>query len=130
MTTDPGGSSAIQSVVSYDETGQQTKVDFDYDQYGNIVNKREYGYQISGAWQVRRRTHYNYLNWDPYLSAYMRNRVTEVDVYDALQNTNDSDDVLIGKNLYAYDNYSGMGEWRIIPVSLPRPVICRASTRA
>ncbi len=109
MTTDPGGSPAIQSVVSYDDIGQQTKVGFDYDQYGNVVNKREYGYQISGAWQVRRRTHNNYVNWEPYLSAYMRNRVTEVDVFDALQNTNDGDDVLIGKTLYAYDNYAGMG---------------------
>src|SRR5258708_23086029 len=44
MTTDPGGSPALQSVVSYDETGQQTKVSFDYDQYGNIVNKRECGF--------------------------------------------------------------------------------------
>jgi hypothetical protein len=109
MTTDAGGSTAIQSVVSYNDIGQQTKVDFDYDQYGNAVNKREYGYQISGSWQVRRRTHYNYINWEPYLSAYMRNRVTEVDVFDALQNTNDSDDVLIGKTLYGYDNYAGMG---------------------
>jgi YD repeat-containing protein len=109
MTTDPGGSTAIQSIVSYNDIEQRTKVDFDYDQYGNVVNKREYGYQINGAWQVRRRTHYNYINFEPYLSAYMRNRVTEVDVFDALQNTNDADDVLIGKTLYAYDNYSGMG---------------------
>jgi YD repeat-containing protein len=109
MTTDPGGSQAIQSILSYDDVGQQTKVDFDYDQYGNVVNKREYGYQISGAWQVRRRTHYNYVNWEPYLSAYMRNRLTEVDLFDAQQNTNDADDVLIGKTVYAFDNYSGMG---------------------
>jgi RHS repeat-associated protein len=109
MTTDSGGSQAIQSIVSYDDVGQQAKVDFDYDQYGNVVNKREYGYQISSTWQVRRRTHYNYINWEPYLSAYMRNRVTEFDVFDALQNTNDGDDVLIGKTLYGYDNYLGMG---------------------
>jgi RHS repeat-associated protein len=109
MTTDPGGSQALQSLIAYDDIGQQTKVDFDYDQYGNVVNKREYGYQISGAWQVRRRTHYNYVNWEPYLSAYMRNRLTEVDLFDAQQNTNDADDVLIGKTVYAFDNYSGMG---------------------
>jgi YD repeat-containing protein len=109
MTTDPGGCPAIQSVVSYDDIGQQTKVDFDYDQYGNVVNKREYGFQISGLWQVRRRTQYSYINWEPYLSAYMRNRVTEVDVYDALQNTNDADDVLIGKSGYGYDGYYAMG---------------------
>jgi hypothetical protein len=30
-TTDPGGSTVVQSVVTTDEIGQQTKVDFDYD---------------------------------------------------------------------------------------------------
>jgi hypothetical protein len=33
-TTDPGGSPAVQSIVTTDDIGQQTKVDFDYDQYG------------------------------------------------------------------------------------------------
>lgn len=102
-TTDPGGSTAIQSIITTDEAGQQTKVDFDYDVYGAVVNKREYGFKINGAWQGRRRTHYSYVNWEPYLSAYIRNRVTEVDVFDALQNTNDADDVLIGKTVMAYD---------------------------
>jgi RHS repeat-associated protein len=115
LTTDPGGATALQSIITYDDatpTANQTKVDFDYDQYGNVVNRREYGYQISGAWRVRRRTHYTYVNWEPYLSAYTRNRQTEVDVYDALQNTNDADDVLISKTVYGYDggaleNYGG-----------------------
>src|SRR6185295_1906384 len=107
FTTDAGGSTVVQSAITPDETGQQTKVDFDYDQYGNVVNKREYGFKISGVWQARRRTHYNYVNWEPYLSSYIRNRVTEVDVYDALQNTNDADDVLIGKTVYGYDNPLG-----------------------
>jgi RHS repeat-associated protein len=109
LTTDPGGSTAIQSVITYDDIGQQTKADLDYDQYGNVVNKREYGYQIGGAWKVRRRTHYSYVNWEPYLSSYIRNRVTETDVYDALQNTNDADDVLVGKTVVGYDSYSAMG---------------------
>jgi RHS repeat-associated protein len=109
LTTDPGGSTALDSMIMYDEIAQQTKVAFDYDQYGNAVNKREYGYQISGAWKVRRRTHYSYVNWEPYLSAYIRNRVTETDVYDALQNTNDADDVLVGKTVVGYDSYSVMG---------------------
>jgi RHS repeat-associated protein len=109
LTTDSGGSTVLQSMIAYDDIGQQTKVDFDYDQYGNVVNKREYGYPIGGAWKMRRRTHYSYVNWEPYLSAYIRNRVTETDVYDALQNTNDADDVLIGKTFVGYDAYSVMG---------------------
>lgn len=109
LTTGPGASTTIQSVIAYDDIGQQTKADFDYDSYGNLVNKRKYGYQIGGAWKVRRRTHYTYLNWEPYLSQYIRNRVTETDVYDALQNTNDTDDVLVGKTVAGYDSYSAMG---------------------
>ncbi len=101
------GSQAIQSVVSTDETGQQTKVDFDYDSNGNVVNRREYGFKISGAWQARRRTHYSYINWEPYLSAYIRDRAWMVEVFDALQNTSDADDVLIGKTVMAYDNPLG-----------------------
>jgi RHS repeat-associated protein len=112
LTTDPGGSAAVQSVRTYDELGQQIKTDFDYDVYGNVTNKREYGYQIGGQWKVRRRTHFTYINWEPYISTYIRDRATEVDVYDALQNTNDADDVLIGKTVYGYDgialeNYGG-----------------------
>jgi RHS repeat-associated protein len=108
LTTDPGGSAAVQSVRTYDELGQQIKTDFDYDVYGNVTNKREYGYQISAQWKVRRRTHFTYINWEPYISAYMRNLVMMVEVFDALQNTNDADDVLVGKAAYGYDNYGAM----------------------
>ena len=105
--TDPGGSPAVQSVINTDETGQQTKTDFDYDAYGNVLNKREYGFKISGQWQVRRRTHYSYVTWEPYISSYVRNRLASVEVYDALGNTNDADDVLVGKTVYSYDNSMG-----------------------
>jgi RHS repeat-associated protein len=107
LTTDPGGSTAVQSITTTDEIGQQTKVDFDYDGYGNVLNKREYGFKISGQWQVRRRTHYSYINWEPYLSAYIRNRAWMVEVFDSLQNTNNGDDVLIGKTVVSYDNPMG-----------------------
>ncbi len=107
LTTDPGGSPAVQSVRTYDELGQQIKTDFDYDVYGNVINEREYGYQIGGQWKVRRRTHYAYINWEPYISAYLRNLVTMVEVFDALQNTNDADDVLIGKTVMSYDSPLG-----------------------
>ncbi|MFY9553129.1 MAG: discoidin domain-containing protein [Blastocatellia bacterium] len=108
-TSDPGGSAAVQSIVSTDETGQQTKIDFDYDQYGNVVNKREYGFKINGQWQVRRRTHSTYMNSQQYLDAYIRNRVMIVEVFDALQNTSDADDQVVARNVFGYDNYGGMG---------------------
>jgi RHS repeat-associated protein len=104
-TTDPGGSTAIQSVTSYDETNTPVKVDFDYDQYGNIANKREYGHQISGQWKVRRRTHYSYLHdLNPaYASSYIRDRVYLTEVFDAKENTSDADDALIAKSQVSYD---------------------------
>jgi RHS repeat-associated protein len=109
FTTDPGGSTAVQSVVNYNDIGQQTKIDYTYDQYGNVVDKREYGFQVSGQWQVRRRTHTLFLAAQQYLDAYIRNLPSEIDVYDALLNTNDADDVVIGKTQYCYDNYLAMG---------------------
>jgi RHS repeat-associated protein len=108
-TTDPGGSTQVQSLVAYDDTGAQSKVDFDYDQYGNILNKREYGYQVSGAWQVQRRTHNTYKIDSAYINAYFRSLPIEVDVYDALANLNDADDVLIAKSTFIYDDYASTG---------------------
>ena len=39
-TNDPSGSPQVQSVTTYDDTNTPTKVDFDYDQYRNVVNRR------------------------------------------------------------------------------------------
>jgi RHS repeat-associated protein len=100
---DPSGSPQVQSVTSYDETNLATKVDYDYDQYGNITNQREYGEKIGGVWKVRRRTHYTYIDYDPYLSAYLRSLVMRVEVFNALENTSDADDVLVKKTEYQYD---------------------------
>ncbi|MBI3651315.1 MAG: RHS repeat protein [Acidobacteria bacterium] len=94
----------VQSVIAYDETNTPTKVDFDYDSSGNLINKREYGYPISGNWQVRRRTHFTYNT-----SLGIQGLVTLTEVFDALQNTNDADDVLIAKSSVTYDDYQAMG---------------------
>lgn len=101
---DGGGSPQVQSVTSYDDTSTPVKADFDYDAKGNITNRREYGHKVSGAWQVRRRTRTIYTT-----IAAAVNLPTEVDVYDAVLNTNDADDVMIAKATYAYDNYVSMG---------------------
>jgi RHS repeat-associated protein len=106
---DPGGSPQVQSVIGYDDAGAQTKVDFDFDQYGNVTNSRQYGYQISGAWQVRRRTRSVFKTDTAYVNAYLRSLVIESNVYDALENTNDGDDVMIAKSTMTYDDYAAMG---------------------
>src|SRR5262249_35119699 len=87
---DPGGSPQVQSVITSDDgtpTPNQIQVNFDYDSVGDVVNKREFGFQFNGSWVVRRRTHVNYT------SAGGAMVPTEVDTYDAQLNTNDADDV-------------------------------------
>ena len=101
---DGGGSPQVQSVIAYDDQGTPVKADFDYDALGNMTNKREYGYQVSGAWQVRRRSRWTYT-----VNAAGVNLQTEANVYHAQLNTNDADDVMIAKTTYAYDNYASMG---------------------
>ena len=105
---DPGGSPKVQSVTSYDDTSTPVKMDFDYDVYGNVTNKREYGYQISGSFQVRRRTHFTYRAANLGGSSLMPGLPTLIEVFDAVQNTNDADDIPIAKSSYEYDNYSTM----------------------
>jgi YD repeat-containing protein len=106
---DPGGSVQAQSVIAYDDTNTPTKVDFDYDAYGNPTNKRDYGFQIAGWWQVRRRTNFTYSTDSNYTNRYLRSLVTEVKIYDALQNINDADDVLIAKTTNTFDDYASGG---------------------
>jgi RHS repeat-associated protein len=108
---DGGGSPQAASLTVYDDASpaNQAKVDFNYDQYGNITNKREYGFQSGGAWQVRRRTHLTYKTDAAYINAYRRGLVTLTEVFDALGNTNDADDVLIAKTVDTHDDYQSMG---------------------
>ncbi|HWX39559.1 MAG TPA: RHS repeat-associated core domain-containing protein [Blastocatellia bacterium] len=106
---DPGGSPQVQSVLTYDDTGTSTQVNYDCDQYGNLTNMREFGYQVNGVWDVRRRTHYTYVTDSNYVNKYMRSLVSEKDTYDALLDNNDANDVLIAKSTYQYDNYALMG---------------------
>ncbi|HKQ06410.1 MAG TPA: RHS repeat-associated core domain-containing protein [Blastocatellia bacterium] len=101
---DPGGSPQVQYVFDYDETSQPALVGFDYDASGNILNKRDYGYQTNGQWLVRRRTHNVYTAISGAVGL-----LTETDVYDAQLDANDANDVLIAKTTYTYDNYAAMG---------------------
>ncbi len=107
---DPGGSPQVQTVISYDDAtpnANQTKVDFDYDAYGNVTNTREYGFQDAGAWKVRRRSRSVYKTDTAYVDAYLRSLVIESDVYDAQLDTSDANDVLIAKTTYTIDDYTG-----------------------
>src|SRR5437764_14561580 len=96
-TNDPGGSPQIQAVTTYDDAGVPKKTDFDYDSYGNVTNTREYGFQQSGAWVVRRRTRNVYKTDASYVNAFLRSLVIERDAYDAQLDTDDAKDILIAK---------------------------------
>src|SRR5262249_15755370 len=100
---DPGGSPQVLQVLKFDDAGNQSLVNYDYNASGFVTNKREFGFQQSGSWVVRRRTHVNYT------SAGGATVPTEVDLYDALLNMNDADDVLIAKTTYDVDNYNYPG---------------------
>ncbi len=105
----------VQTVTAYDDTGTPNKADFDYDSYGNVTNKREYGQQISGQWQVRRRTRTTYKTDTAYLNVGLKSLPMVVEVYDAKVNTNDNDDEAIAKTSFTYDDYQAMSGMEIYP---------------
>jgi len=70
--TDGGGSQQVGGVWTNNDAAQQTYTTLDYDQYGNVTNKRDYGFQIGGAFQVRRRTNFTYSTDSNYTSRYLR----------------------------------------------------------
>ena len=99
---DPGGSIQVQSITDINDAGQEILTDFDYDQYGNVTNKREYGLKIGGSWQVQRRTNFTYSTDSNYITRYLRNLVTETKVYDGLNN-------IIAKSAFTFDDYGSTG---------------------
>jgi len=79
---------------------------------------------VSGQWKVRGRTHNVYKTDTSYVNVYLRSLVIESDVYDALLDTNDSNDVLMAKTTFTYDDYGAMGgmeEYRDAQGNLPPP---------
>jgi RHS repeat-associated protein len=105
---DPGGSAQVESVIVYDDAAAGVKVGFEYDQYGNVTNKREYGYQVGGVWKVQRRTRMTYKTDTAYINEYLRGLVTQVEVLERVEPATDADNV-ITKSAMTYDNYGAMG---------------------
>ena len=103
FANDPGGSPQMKSAIRYDDAGVPIQVNFDYDSTGTGVERREFGFQVAGAWVVRRRFHV------VFTTAGGAHLPVEADIFDGILNTSDADDVLISKTTYAYDNYAAMG---------------------
>ncbi|HEY6330206.1 MAG TPA: RHS repeat-associated core domain-containing protein [Blastocatellia bacterium] len=101
--TDPGGSSQVSSEMTYDNTGTPVQSNYDYNSVGMLQDRREFGFQVNGGWDVRRRTHTSFT------TAGGATLPSEVDIYNAELQNNDSNDVLIAKTTFTYDDYSAMG---------------------
>ncbi len=109
-TSPVDGGMQIGSVIAYNEvTGQKTKVGYDYGDYGRVTNVYEYGLPESGSFKTRRRTAYTYSD-DPNVGGPgMTQMITEIDVYDALLDNINTNDVLKAKAVFTYDNYGVKG---------------------
>jgi RHS repeat-associated protein len=96
--TDPGGATQVVTAKSYDDTGTPRRVDYGYDQYGNVTSKLEYGFQVNGPWL--RKTTISYLG-GPYTASFILNRVGVVNIYDPNNNQ-------IAGTSYSYDGYGSI----------------------
>ncbi len=107
--TGPDGEVEIEKEETIDEAGQGRLVKVSYGDYGRVTDQYEYGYKQAGAYQVRRRTHYDYIDDPSYLAARFLRLVSRVSVHDAKNNNDDADDELKAKTETFYDDYAAMG---------------------
>lgn len=95
-------------------TANETRADMIYGTYGRMMEQVELGFRINGAFKKRRRTVYSYFdnNGDPsYLDKGLLHLVKEVKVYDAKETDSNTDDVLIARTRFQYDQNSDPN-WR------------------
>jgi len=107
-TTPTDGGIQLSQVIKIDDAQQKAKVSYDFGNYGRVTNLYEYGFK-SGTWTVKRRTAYQYSDDSNYLAVNLVRLVTESDVYDALSDTDNTNDVLKAKTVYILDNYAPKG---------------------
>jgi RHS repeat-associated protein len=95
---DPGGSPEVTTAKSYDDTGTPRRVDYGYDQYGNVTSKLEYGFQVNGPWLRKTTTTYQ---GSPYTTSFVLNRATGINIYD-------SNNSQAAGTSYSYDGYGSI----------------------
>jgi RHS repeat-associated protein len=100
--TGPAGEAEIEKVETIDETEQGRLVSFGYGPYGRLSDRYEYGFKQGGNYQVRRRTHYDYVDAQTYLDARFLRLITRVSIYEG-------NDALKAKTEYVFDDYAAMG---------------------
>jgi RHS repeat-associated protein len=102
------GEVEIKEVETIGEAGQGTLKRFGYGRYGRVSDEYECGYKQAGVYPVIKHTRYDYVDDSGYLAARFLRLVSRISVYDAKNNTNDTDDLLKAKMEAEYDNYEAM----------------------
>jgi YD repeat-containing protein len=91
------------SVITTDDAGNQAKTLSTFGQYGRLIELKEYGFPIGGAFKPRRITDYTYVDDVNYISLCLRQLVTDISVYDAKGTAATTDDKLIARTGFTYD---------------------------
>jgi YD repeat-containing protein len=91
------------SVVATDDAGNQAKTTSTFGSYGRLMELKEYGFQIGGAFKPRRVTDYAYVDDVNYINLYLRQLVTDIKVWDTKGDNDPSNDALIARAGFAYD---------------------------
>jgi RHS repeat-associated protein len=108
-TTGPDGEAEIEKVETIDDIGQGSLIRFGYGRYGRVSDQYECGYKQADSYQVRRRTHYDYIDDQSHLTGRFLRLVSRASVYDAKNNNDNVDDELKAKTETTYDDYAAMG---------------------
>jgi RHS repeat-associated protein len=105
----PDGEVEVEKVETFDEAGQGSLVRFGYGHYGRVTDRYECGYKQGDVYQVRRRIHNDYFDDQSYLASRFLGLTIRTIIYDALNDNNDTNDVLMAKVEFTYDDYAAMG---------------------
>jgi RHS repeat-associated protein len=103
------GEVEIKEVETIGEAGQGALVRFGYGRYGRVTDQYECGHKQAGVYQVIKHTRIDYVDDPGYLAANFLRLVSRTSVYDANNNTDDTDDLLKARMEAEYDNYAAMG---------------------
>ncbi|MGH9898008.1 MAG: RHS repeat domain-containing protein, partial [Pyrinomonadaceae bacterium] len=105
----PDGGPQIETIETTNEAGESRLVRSGYGSFGRVRNLYEYGFKQGSAYNVIRRTQYDYVDDGSYITERMLRLINRVSVYDGKNDNDDGDDELKSKAENIYDDYGVMG---------------------
>src|SRR5262249_17484856 len=88
----------VTSLYSTDNGGNISRVDFDFDSFGNLTTRTDYGFKTGGVFTAKRKTIFAFNNNDSnYVGAGLLSLVTDIKVRDAASNA------LLAHKAFVYD---------------------------